>query len=150
MKQELIYRLIVLLGLITVGFIIPIAIRLIKKVLKTRKIKSLKSNGIKLPVDLKKCSLSEYSNRIEKGTVYKEIIDRLILNKPQDYYERTFFETILIFECVLKNKKCCFISEKINSDSLTLSLLIEKYKETTIYVDREDTNRYYFDLEFLK
>lgn len=150
MKNELIYRLIFLLGLITVGFIIPIIIRLIKKVLKISKIRRLKSKGIKVPVDLRKCSISEYSNRIEKGTVYKEIIDRLVLNKPQDYNERVFFNTTLHFEIILKNKKCSFISEKINVDSLTLTILIEKYKETIIYVDKDDTNRYYFDLEFIK
>lgn len=149
MKTELIYRLTILLGLIAVIFIIPKLIRVIMEVYRKIKINELKSHGLKIPVDLKNCSFSESIKRIKKGTIYSEIVDRLFLNKPQDYYDKVSIETQLYYECVIKNKKCRFISKKINTDFMTLSMLFEKYNETIIYVDKDNINNYYFDLTFI-
>lgn len=42
-----------------------------------------------------------------------------------------------------------FISRTIPKDSVTLSMYLDKQKQTTLYVDKANRGHYFFDLDFL-
>jgi hypothetical protein len=114
-------------------------------------LQNLKSTGIKIPVDLTKCKIKSnswteererYSNpRIafwnEVGGDADKNIERVENN-----------HSVIEYECEFKGRRQVFLGS-ISKDETTLRILLELKKETTIYVDRDDVESYYFDLEFL-
>lgn len=43
-----------------------------------------------------------------------------------------------------------FISRVIPKDKVSLSFYLDQQKQTILYVDKTDRNKYYFDLDFLE
>lgn len=58
-------------------------------------------------------------------------------------------QAVLVFETDILGQREQYISATIYKDPATLSFLLDKQKETCIYVDRDNRSNYYFDLEFL-
>jgi hypothetical protein len=114
-------------------------------------LENLKSTGIKIPVDLTKCKIKSntwveererYSNsRIafwnEVGGDADKNIERVKNN-----------HSMIEYECEFKGRRQLFLGS-ISKDETTLRILLELKRETIIYVDRDDPENYYFDLEFI-
>jgi hypothetical protein len=60
-------------------------------------------------------------------------------------------QTIIIFlnQNTRTGKTEQFISRVIAKDKITLSVYLDRQKQTTLYVDKTNRECYYFDLDFL-
>jgi hypothetical protein len=111
----------------------------------------LKHYGEKINVDFKDCEIisSNYYKEVPKSSNYRvqaldSIYDssRSVENVEINQSRITYQDKNLSYDYI-------FISPLINKDNITLSFTLDKYKKTTIYVDKKDKSLYYFDLEFL-
>ena len=114
-----------------------------------------KQQALKIPVNLEDCKIIKKNNREQK--IY------------ENSYSRVFyaFDTCEPFKPVYDTKSIvykegCFATYKaeignipitfyanIEKDEFTVGVIFAKQKKTWIYVDKEDIENYYFDLEFL-
>lgn len=111
-------------------------------------------DGIKLEVDFNDCQL--------KTNEYKEeVIDigYLVPNKYKALDELTgkdnrvyknVRQVIIIFNQDIRGKKHSFESPIINKDETTLQFLLLNKKKTNIYVDKNNYDNYFIDLDFLE
>jgi hypothetical protein len=114
-------------------------------------LEKLMSTGIKIPVDLTECKIKsnswiEESERYSNSRVafWNEVggdADKNIERVENNH-------SVIEYECEFKGRKQIFRGS-ISKDETTLRILLELKKETIIYVDRDDIENYYFDLEFL-
>ncbi|MFN9998232.1 MAG: hypothetical protein ACK52X_01265, partial [bacterium] len=58
-------------------------------------------------------------------------------------------QAVLIFENSHNGKTEKFVSRVIPFDRVTLLFKLDNQKEISLYVDKNDRSKYYFDLEFL-
>jgi len=133
-----------------------------KKIAET--IKDLKTNGEKIIVDLTKCELkgNSYTDEREKYGHQNELLtlgfereiqtwNSLGRGSMRNIEQVDVAQTVIIFSKLNSRTGATekFISRVINKDEITLSFYIERQKQTTLYVDKTDRQRYYFDLDFL-
>ena len=127
-------------------------------------INDLKENGEKIQVDLTQCELKEHSY-IEEKEKYghkKELLTLGIESEIQGWNalgggsmrnveQVQIKQTVIIFynPNIRSGKTEKFISRVIPKDKITLSFYLDKQKQTTLYVDKTNRERYYFDLGFL-
>lgn len=112
----------------------------------------LKRNGIKIPVDLSKCQIKSNSwveerERYMNSRVafWNEVGGDSEMNVEKVESIQSRIEYSLMSNGIFQT----FLSPTIAKDETTLRILLELKKETVIYVDRDNFNNYYFDLEFL-
>ena len=115
--------------------------------------RALKTNGIPITVDFDQCELlnNQYREEVEKG--YGTMSESAALNvlmgqEEPDYYD--IDQSVLVFKTVINGKKLTFYSAPINKEKVSLQLLLGTQKTTILYVNPNDMDSYYFDLEFIK
>lgn len=127
-------------------------------------VNSLKLNSEKIIVDLSKCEIKEHHYKEEPeisedpNTLLHQTIEHhlpilgvasLISNSKTE--KVNVVQTVLIYNH--HNNRTGeierFISRIIAKDEITISFYLDRQKQTTLYVDTQNRNRYYFDLDFL-
>lgn len=127
-------------------------------------INDLKENGEKIQVDLTQCELKEH-NYIEEKEKYGHKNDLLTLNIEREIQGSNTLgggsmrnveqvqvkQTVIIFyrQNIRNGQTEKFISRVIPKDKVTLSFYLDTQKQTTLFVDKNNRERYYFDLDFL-
>ncbi len=130
----------------------------------TEIINDLKENGEKIQVDLMKCELKEH-NYIEEKEKYGHKNELLTLDIEREIQgwnalgggsmrnveQVQIKQTVIIFlkPNIRSGQTEKFISRVIPKDKITLTFYLDKQKQTTLYVDKTNRERYYFDLDFL-
>jgi hypothetical protein len=127
-------------------------------------IKELKENGDKIKVDLTKCELKEhdYTEERDRYGHENELLTLDIEREIQGWNalgggamrnveQVQATQTVIIYSYVNNRtgKTEKFISRVVPKDKITLTFYLDKQKETTLYVDKTNRERYYFDLDFL-
>ena len=127
-------------------------------------INELKENGEKIQVDLTQCELKEhnYFEEKEKYGHKNELLTLDIEREIQSWnalgggYIRNveqvqIKQTVIIFSKpnIRSGQTEKFISRVVPKDKITLSFYLDKQKQTILYVDKINRERYYFDLDFL-
>ncbi len=128
-------------------------------------ITELKETGEKIQVDLTQCELKEhnyieekerYGHRNELVTfdIEREIqaLNALGGGSIRNVEQVHVTQTVIIFykKNIRNGGMEKFISRIIPKDKITLTFYLDKQKRTTLYVDKVNRERYYFDLDFLK
>ena len=135
------------LGIIGLMILINYIFKKLNKAISKVEIMRLKNEGNKIVVDLAKCSINNYVKQNTKTTILNEIND--VLYNPNKKYSPDWYILKLYFTSDYKNKSVQFESEKITVEIESLPILLEQQKETIIYIDKENSNNYYFDIEFI-
>ncbi len=125
----------------------------LKKVV-ANEINRLKRFGDKIKVNLDDCEIvtNNYTKDVVTASPYNvQVFDALYdSNRPNRNIKKVNVnQSIIIFETDRLGRKEKFKSLSINKDEITLRFLLAQKKETLIYVDRNQKDKYYFDLEFL-
>ena len=117
----------------------------------------LKTSGEKIPVEFSQCEIKENAffensqKNISKSEAYGEIYKAVFKEPEYNSTQRSSSAAIVCY--TYENPKSgiieTFISSPVAKDSITLSFLLEEKKSTFIYVDRNNRNKYFFDLDFL-
>jgi hypothetical protein len=125
----------------------------------------LKANGEKIRVDLSDCEILEHSYSEHRETYGRDSNFLSLTGAPGIHYLLNELEdethgtgianvtqSVLIFhysnERTGQTEK--FVSPVISKDRVSLSFYLDKQQQTTLYVDKTDRSRYYFDLAFLR
>jgi hypothetical protein len=110
-------------------------------------IDDFKSKAEKMLVNLDDCKIimnnySEYVDAIESNS-------ELIFDSNKKNENRNVNQAVLIFEKIENGETEKYTSQTIYTDEMTLRLLLNKQKETYIYIDKNNRKRYYFDIDFI-
>jgi hypothetical protein len=129
-----------------------------------RIIDDLKTNGEKIKIDFSKCEIKEnnyleqkvidptgkYLSLKEEGDSDYSIVQALA---PKYFRNRTDIvqvnQSVLIYTQERQGNKEKFISSILPFEKVTLIFKLDTKKITILYVDKNDRNKYYFDMEFL-
>lgn len=127
-------------------------------------ISDLKANGDKIPVDLSHCEIKEH-NYIEEREKYGHSNELLTLDferqiqgwnaigggSMRNVEQVQVIQTVLVYnyQNPRNGKLETFISRVIPKDKISLSFYLDRQKQTTLYVDKINRDKYYFDLDFL-
>ncbi|HEX8514552.1 MAG TPA: hypothetical protein VF868_00025 [Bacteroidia bacterium] len=121
-------------------------------------IKNLKENGDRIKVDLNSCDLKQ-NDYFEEPDYYKNATEaELMLAADYVYFynklkygriDKHVYQTIATFTTNYKGKEMTFISPTIGKDKTNLLFKFSIKKDTTIYVDKIDPTKYYFDIDFV-
>ncbi|MCL2327303.1 MAG: hypothetical protein FWC39_02185 [Bacteroidetes bacterium] len=152
-KAPIYIIVIALIVLIYVPLQLYYTVRL-KKIRKKdfKELQIFKQQALKIPVDLNDCKIKQHIYRETaetEATDRYEALDYIFLNKQpkrntieQRCCEVTFKATI--------NGNAEIFCVDIPKDEFPLRILFQQQKTTYLYVDEQDTENFYFDLEFLK
>lgn len=149
---------IVLLGFLAVIFVVCLPVLYFtkwknKKVHKKylERLQAFKQQAYKIPVNLNDCKIKE---RTRYERIYKsyrqqqnEALDEQFFSIQRNDTKELHCCTVT-FEAVIDDKTETFCVD-IDKDELTLRILFAQRKTTCIYVDTQNKENYYFDLEFL-
>ena len=134
-----------------------------KELILKKQIEDLKANSDKIYVDLLQCEIKENNYTEEQDKLGKsnglltygfeqeiQLLDALSRPK-RNFEEAQINQTVIIYNYQNNRtgKAEKFVSRIINKDRITLSFYLEKQNNTTLYVDKVNRDRYYFDLAFL-
>jgi len=114
--------------------------------------RDLKITGIKVPVDLTKCVIksNNWTDEVERYDIPRVAFLNEVSGDSDKNVEMVESNLSRIaYSCDFNGKHSTFFSPPIAKDKTTIMILLEMQKETAIYVDRDDSRRYYFDLEFI-
>jgi len=116
-----------------------------------KEIEKFKLNSEKIPVDLNNCLIktNNYTEQIEKESGYRAQTLDALYDSSKNVESVNVYNAVLIFETEINGQKEKFYSPTINKEEITLRFLLDRQKETFIYVDKGNRKRYYFDIEFL-
>lgn len=115
---------------------------------------NIKRNGNKVQVDLLKCEIIQNSYLEEKENnnigVYSNIKfwDALIDSNSKNEY-LPVNQMRLIYTVSKNDEEESYVSQLIYCDRETLLMKLYSQKETLLYIDKDDSCMYYFDLDFL-
>ena len=114
-------------------------------------IDSFKLTADKIKVDLNSCEIrsNSYSQQISKAKDSRSMLLDAMVEPNLNIQNIEINQAVLVFETDILGQREQYISATIYKDPATLSFLLDKQKETCIYVDRDNRSNYYFDLEFL-
>lgn len=115
-------------------------------------LKDLKHTGIKISVDLTQCKVKSTSWTMEVGKYDNpriELLNELSGNEEKNIEKIEANLSRIEYTCDFSGRSRTFLSPTIAKDNVTLRILLEMQQETSIYIDRDDTKYYYFDLEFI-
>lgn len=115
------------------------------------RILELKQKADKVRVDLSVCEIktNSYSEQVDKVKNYKAKAFDPLYDSDKSIENINSNEAVLIFETEKYGEKEHYYSPVIYKDEITLRFMLDKQKETYIYIDKENRSNYYFDLEFL-
>jgi hypothetical protein len=137
-------------------------INLQKQIAET--ISDLKANGDKIQVDLTQCDIkaNNYTEEREKYGHSNELLTLDFERQIQGWnaigggsmrnVEQVHVkQTVLIYNYQnnRNGKTEIFVSRVIPKDKVTLSFYLDRQKQTILYVDISNRDKYYFDLDFL-
>ncbi|MFC4230805.1 hypothetical protein ACFOW1_02810 [Parasediminibacterium paludis] len=128
-----------------------------------KQIADLKENGNKIRVDFSQCEIKEnnYTEEQDKFETPNELFsfgygqEIQVLDaftKPSHNVEQIQINQSIIFFNYQNNQtgqEEIFVSRVINKDRVTLMFHLEQQKSTTLFVDKINRKKYYFDLAFL-
>jgi hypothetical protein len=114
-------------------------------------INNFKLTADKIKVDLNNCKIraNNYTEQVEVVKNYKAQAFDALYDSSKNIANVNINQAVLIFETDKYGEKERYFSPTIYKDEVTLRFLLDRQKETYIYVDRDNRSRYYFDLEFL-
>jgi hypothetical protein len=148
------------IGLFILIFVVIFIYQIITKIIKHRKNKKvdnhlfgLKQNGIRIVVNLENCEIktNQYIETEPNETMPSqiEILDSLSNRGRQPHGVSKVISVLRYNYQNGPSGKIEFRSEAISMPVENLKLKLEQRKQTTIFVDADNLNRYYFDIEFL-
>jgi len=112
---------------------------------------NLKKNGRKIKVEIEKCIIKpvqHWEKKEEKGALEIKMLDAL--SGREAIKDVQVNGCYIIYEYELQgDTKKKLVSPFINKDHVTLSFLLQGQKEIFIYMNPDNSDEYYFDLEFL-
>jgi hypothetical protein len=121
-------------------------------------INDLKTNGEKLKVDLENCEIKE-NHYYEEQDHFKNASDIELLTAKDLIYlynklnytpsDNQTYQSVVIFKTNYKGKDRTFYSPTIPKDKNNLLFKFGEQKTTTIYIDTNDSDKYYFDISFV-
>jgi hypothetical protein len=128
-----------------------------------QQIEDLKLKGEKISVDLNAVEIkrNDYFEEPDQGNTtltedlllpnYRSKIDLLddLYGEPRKSEQVEIDQAVLIFKQIKNGKEERFLSSIIHKDKETLLFRLMAQKTTTLYVDRENRSKYYFDIGFL-
>jgi len=124
-----------------------------KRVIKdlSVEINNFKLTADKIKVDLNNCKIriNNYTEQVEKVKSYKAQTFDAFYDSSKNIENVNINQAVLIFETDKFGQRAKYFSPTIYKDEITLRFLLDRQKETFIYVDRDNRSKYYFDLEFL-
>ncbi|MNE18322.1 hypothetical protein D3C80_1113530 [compost metagenome] len=124
-------------------------------------IEDIMQHGQKVKVDLNQCEIREnnYCEERERYaadglfatlSVAQDIQAlNLLTNATRNVENVQVNQSVIIFHYDYGGRLERFVSPVLPIDRTTLLLKLGRQKETTLYIDHNNTRRYYFDLEFL-
>ena len=133
-----------------------------ERILKSKmqeEINRLKQTGRIVNVDFKDCEIesNNYYNEISKTDNYI-MPDRIkykiqawdsIFDSGNAVENVEINQSRIVYKDKNSNTNETYVSGIISKDKITLSFYLDKFEKTKIYVDKDDKELYYFDLEFL-
>jgi hypothetical protein len=110
-----------------------------------------KQSADKIKVNLSDCEIlsNNYTEQVEKVKSYKAQALDSIYDSGKNIEQVDINQTVIVYKTTQYGQKEQFNSSTINKDRITLNFLLAKHKETYLYVDRNNRQKYYFDIEFL-
>jgi len=117
-----------------------------------QQIEDLKLNGEKIKVEFSKCEIKSngYTEERERYSDYRIQAWNVLAGDSDKNVELVDInQSRIIFHHEINGNTETFISGIIPKDQITLSFELDEKKETTLYVDRNNRENFYFDLEFL-
>lgn len=126
-------------------------IRLIEKAEKL--ISELKANGLKIEVNLNDCEIKEnlYFDRLDYSKNYADF-ELLRFSELIKFHDKGEVETKQSF--VVGKIQVKGVEKKVQSvlpyDRVKLLIYFDIQKNTCVYIDKSDSEKYYFDFEFLR
>ena len=128
----------------------------------TKLIDELKTSGEKIKVDFSKCDIktNNYTEEQQRYGGQNELLTLDIERNIQAWNAIggdgdknvklvEVYQSVLVFKNEHNGQTETFVSRVIPKEKVTLMFKLGEKKETTLYVDRNDRSRYYFDLDFL-
>ena len=121
-------------------------------------VNDLKQNGNKIIVDLDKCEIKE-NNYYEEPDYYKNATDFELMTAMDYVYLYNKYntpnagqvdQTVAVYKTDYRGKELTFYSPTMAKDRDNLLFKFSIKKTTTIYVDKSDPTKYYFDVEFVR
>jgi len=114
-------------------------------------IDKFKSTADKIKVNFNDCKIrtNNYTEQVEKVKNYRAQAFDAMYDSSKNIENVNVNQAVLIFETENYGQKEHYYSPTIYKDEITLRFLLDRKKETNIYIDRDNRGRYYFDLEFL-
>jgi hypothetical protein len=111
----------------------------------------LKQTGIRVPVDLTKCKIISNNWTIQKPEKTNQTIlfNEITGNSHENQLTTDATLSRIQFTTLVNGHEKTFTSPTIAKDRTTLHFLCEIQKETSIYIDRDNSKYYFFDLDFL-
>lgn len=126
-------------------------------------IQKLKTSGLKINVDLSKCIIIENhfteeqdrydtENKTHSFDLGRDIqtVNALFGNSIDNTKKIQIIQTVLKYVTDINGVSTTFISKIIPYDRINLLFKFEKQKETILYVDVNNSKKYYFDLDFIE
>jgi hypothetical protein len=108
----------------------------------------LKKEGHKIHVDFNECKIisNNYYKEVPRSSDYRaQALDTLFDNKNA-VKNVAVLKSRIVFKDSINNYE--YVSPLIFKDKITISFILDKYKITTLYVDKKEYKHYYFDLDF--
>ena len=121
----------------------------------------LKSNGMRVTVHLDQCEIRENNYRearelpeqnyfVEEYGIWPDLLSSNAFSDAATNEQNvTVHQTVFIFNYDIGTGLKRFVSPVLPFDRTTLLFKLGRQTETTLYIDRSNSNMYYFDLEFL-
>jgi len=105
----------------------------------------------KLLVDLNACEIitNNYIEHIERSKSSRSQALDFMYDSSFNVEDKDILQSVILFETEHEGKKEKFYSHTMYKDEVTLRIKFDRQKETYIYIDKFNRERYYFDFEFL-
>jgi len=142
----------------------PTATALNRQKQQAATIHALKANGERIEVDLLQCEIKEHHYTEERDRyghpnplltldIEREIQGWNALggNAELNVKQVQVVQSVLVYHYQNRDSgnRETFVSRVIPKDKTTLSFYLDQQKQTLLYVDKTNRERYYFDLDFL-
>jgi hypothetical protein len=115
-------------------------------------INDLKTQGDRIPADFNSCEIRGHEYTDVDSPDEFQITSLHYIPIAGDPGQRNIRQSVFIFSYTntRSGQTEKFYSPIIPKDETTLSFYLDRQKQTTLYVDKTNRERYYFDLDFLK
>ena len=121
--------------------------KILKKV--QPEIDRLKLEGHKIFVNFDDCEIltNNYHKEVPRSSNYRAQAFDTIFDSKNAVENIAVIQSRITYKDPINN--FVYVSPLIFKDKITISFLLDKYKDTYVYVDRNNQGLYYFDLEFI-